>query len=311
MYSGNESTNILVVCGPTASGKTHLAVELAKRFDGEIISADSRQVYRGMDIGTGKDLNEYVLPDGSRVPNYCIDIADPHKIYTLFHYLQDCRVAFDTIVHKKKIPIMAGGTGLYIEAFLKGYRIPNVPEDPQLRHSLMSRDKKLLQNRLEELDSELYAKTDLSSKKRIVRAIEIALFAQKQEIIWGNENPPYLKPLIIGINPPRQLLYDRIDRRLEERLSEGMVDEVKRLVDSGVSRCRLELFGMEYKRIASFLHGECDYRLMVENLRKDIHHLAKRQLTWFRGMQRRGLAVNWVERAELESVLPLLPSGKR
>ncbi len=253
-----------------------------------------------MDIGTGKDLCEYSLSDGSTVPYHCIDIVDPSTIYTLYHYIRDCTAAFYDITSRGKPPIMAGGTGLYIEAFLKGYRIPNVPEDPNLRKDLMILEKEELARRLQRLDTDLYESTDISSKKRIVRSIEVALFARDNPLRWSNENAPRLKPLVIGINPPRSVLYQRIDRRLEQRLARGMVDEVRELTARGVGRERLALFGMEYKRIASYLFEEVCYDQMVELLRKDIHHLAKRQVTWFRGMTRRGIDIHWIEEPDLE-----------
>ncbi|HEX3020696.1 MAG TPA: tRNA (adenosine(37)-N6)-dimethylallyltransferase MiaA [Chitinispirillaceae bacterium] len=297
--------DLIVVCGPTASGKTSLGVQIALRLNGEIISADSRQVYRGMDIGTGKDLKEYVTSEG-KVPFHLIDVSDPAQIYTLFHYKNDFFKAFDQIVSRKKMPVVVGGTGLYIEAVLKDYAIPAIPENAQLRADLSKQQKSDLEKKLFELDRHLYQKTDLSSKKRVIRAIEVAMSDQCREI------EPYqsrkIDPLVLCTRWQRTKLRERIDARLETRFKEGMIEEVRKLLHSEIPRERFALFGMEYKHVARFIDNEINYESMVEQLRQSIHQLAKRQETWFRGMEKRGIEVNWVEDANLEIAMGVVES---
>ena len=289
--------NCIFICGPTASGKTSLGVALALEFDGEILSADSRQIYRGMDIGTGKDLHEYTTPHGS-IPYHLIDIRRPEEVYTLHHYQTDFYAAFRDIRGRSRLPIAVGGTGLYIEAVLKQYRIPNVPENPEIRERLMGGSLEDLLLQLEAISPELHRSTDRSSKKRVVRSLEIALYGRENEIVWSDEHPPRIDPLVLAVKWPRRELHARIDRRLKERLNQGMVQEVERILRSGIPRNRFDLFGMEYKHIAAYLDGTVSYKTMVHNLRYAIHQLAKRQETWFRGMERRGIAVHWIDRAD-------------
>ena len=305
MNKGSAERNILVICGPNASGKTRLAVALAQKTGGEIISADSRQVYRGMDIGTGKDLSEYANAH-SPVKYHLIDIADPSQIYTLYHYQRDCYAAIRDIWSRGIIPVLVGGTGLYIEAVLKGYEIDEVPEDRKFRQTLGNRPKEELAGMLKEIDAILYERTDCSSKKRIIRALERAYYTDSLAQERQRFAPPQLKALILGVRWPRRELIGRIDKRLETRLKEGMVDEVKRLLASGIPRERFDLFGMEYRHVARFIDGLVDYDTMVQQLRTDIHRLAKRQMTWFRGMQRRGIPIEWIERADIETAMAVL-----
>ncbi len=294
---GKKTANLLVIIGPTASGKTRLAVMCALQRRGEIVSADSRQIYRGMDIGTGKDLEEYHTSCGV-VPYHLIDVAEPSEIFTLYHYQQHCYTIIRQVWHRNRLPILCGGTGLYIEAVLKQYRIPNVPENPDLRRSLNRTGKKDLIDLLKTRDNKLYASTDLSSKKRIIRALEIADYAQHNSIEWGSAHPPLIKPIIIGVRWPRPVLIERIDSRLRQRLENGMVDEVKRLLASGMEVERFDYFGMEYRHISRYLAKKVSYEEMVRELALDIHRLAKRQMTYFRGMERRGLLVHWIEGAD-------------
>jgi tRNA dimethylallyltransferase len=300
-----ENKNILVVCGPNASGKTQLGVKLALCIGGEIISADSRQVYRGMDIGTGKDLEEYSTEHG-RVPYHLIDTVEPSQVYTLYHYQRDCYAAIRAIWARKKNPVIVGGTGLYIEAVLKYYEIADVPEDPDLRKAFMAEPKAKLLTRLKMMDPELYSRTDLSSKKRIVRALELARYARIRPVNKKRENPPQMSPLVMGVQWPRQELIERINKRLHQRLKQGMVEEVRQLLLSGISRERFSLFGMEYKHIARFIDGEVGYEQMVQQLQTDIHRLAKRQMTWFRGMERRGIPIEWIDRADSEEAMAVV-----
>lgn len=276
-------------------------MQIALHMNGEIISADSRQVYRQMDIGTGKDLKEYQTPKGP-VPYHLIDVADPSEIYTLFHYQNDFFKSFDQIVSRNHLPVVVGGTGLYIEAVLKNYKIPAIPENVSLRAELMKQQKGSLEKRLLQINKSLYEKTDRSSKKRIVRALEVAMSGQS----ITSEHHQNLNPLVLCTRWERTKLRQRIDARLEARLKEGMIDEVRKLLHSVVPRERFALFGMEYKHIALFIDGKVDYETMVSRLRQNIHQLAKRQETWFRGMERRGIEVNWVEEARLEIALKII-----
>lgn len=307
--SASDKTNLLVVCGPTASGKTALAVQLARYFGGEIISADSRQVYRGLDIGSGKDLFEYTV-DGITLPYHLIDIADPKDIYTLYHYQKDFYRCFKAITAREKLPVLCGGTGLYIEAVLRHYDVPEVPEDPEMRTELMAQPREALEKRLLSKAPDLYDKTDLSSKKRIVRALEVAYHRSgtSPEKTWS-VSPPEFYPFILCTHWPRGKLLERIDRRLHDRLRQGMVEEVEGLRKEGVPDERLFMLGMEYKFITRYLRNEIDYAAMIEQLAHSIHRLSKRQVTWFRGMERRGLNVHWVDGADVASAREMVEIG--
>jgi tRNA dimethylallyltransferase len=296
--------NIIVIGGPTASGKTRLAVAVAQYCNGEIISADSRQVYRQMTIGTGKDLNEYTI-DGKQLPYHLIDIADPHEMYTLYDYKRDFYQVYSNIVQRGKFPVLSGGTGLYIEAVLRNYDIPAIPENPQLRDQLMKKEKDLLINDLEKTAPDIYSKTDLSSKKRIVRALEVAL-CRSSTTCTNVPDFPVLDPIVLCTRWDRSELRKRIDVRLHERLDQGLVGEVKLLLQSGIPRERFSLFGMEYKHVAQYIDGDVSYEKMVEDLKISIHQLAKRQETWFRGMERRGIPIHWIDNADQETALALL-----
>ncbi|MBN1129838.1 MAG: tRNA (adenosine(37)-N6)-dimethylallyltransferase MiaA [Chitinispirillaceae bacterium] len=296
--------NILVICGPTASGKTSLGVALAARFEGEILSCDSRQVYRGMDIGTGKDLSEYRTGAGI-VPYHLIDIVDPTEVYTVYRYQRDCYRTIREVRSRNRLPVIVGGTGLYLEAVLRGYSISAVPEDPELRAALMARDKGSLERELEQLDPARYAATDRSSRKRIVRSLEVA----HRRVASGNgaadaePSPPAIDPLVIGVRWERAVLRERIRIRLEQRFDQGMVEEVKRLLDSGIPKERFDMFGLEYKHIAHFVRGEVDFETMKRDLCTAICRFAKRQETWFRGMERRGVAIRWVAEARVDEAV--------
>lgn len=285
--------DMICVLGPTASGKTRYAVNLAERICGitggkpgaEIISADSRQVYRGMDIGTGKDLEEY----GS-VPYHLIDIADAGTRYNIFQYQRDFERAYSDITGRGNIPILCGGSGLYIEAVTKGYRLPDVPENRELREKLEKEDMESLTRRLASLKT-LHNKTDLDTKKRIIRAIEIATYAREHQV----GHTPYLpkNTYFIGTLVSRDERNARIDRRLDARLEQGMTDEIRALLDSGISPEDLIYYGLEYKFVTLYLIGEISYGQMRESLATAIHQFAKRQMTWFRGMERKGTKIHW------------------
>ncbi len=304
----DSNANSLVICGPTASGKTSLGVALALEFRGEILSADSRQVYRGMDIGTGKDLHAYATTC-KEVPYHLIDVRDPGDLYTLHQYQRDFYACFRDVRRRGRLPVVVGGTGLYIEAVLRRYRIPNVPEDRELRRSLMRESAEGLLLHLKTLDPALYRTTDTGSKKRVVRSLEIALYGRDHTITWSDENPPRIDPLVLGIRWPRGELHERIDRRLRQRLDQGMIGEVERILRGGVPRERFDLFGMEYRHVASYLDGAVSFQEMVCNLRRAIYQLAKRQETWFRGMQRRGIPIHWVDRADMDAARLIVRSA--
>lgn len=297
--------NLIAVCGPNASGKTRLGVELALLHDGEILSVDSRQVYRGMDIGTGKDLEDYDTPSG-KVPYHLIDIVEPDQTYTLWQYQADFYRAFREIGERGKMPVAVGGTGLYLEAVLKHYEIPDIPENPELRRELMQLSKEELETRLRERDSELHGRTDTTNKKRIVRALEVALYGREHPVHWGHDDPPEIRPLVIGVRWERQVLRRRIEVRLDARLEQGMVAEVRQLMDRGIEEQRLDQLGMEYRHVARFLSGKVGEGQMREDLLRDIGRLAKRQETYFRGMERRGTPVHWVDGGDAAAAVEIV-----
>ena len=283
---------MITILGPTASGKTPLAAALAKEVGGEIISADSRQVYRRMDIGTGKDLADY---DG--VPYHLIDICEPGTKYNLFQYQQDFFDAYQDILSRGAQPILCGGTGLYIEAVLKGYHLSPVPQNPVLRQQLEGKTLDELTQMLVELktknNSNMHNKTDVDSCQRAIRAIEIETY-NLEHPTPRRELPP-ADSLIIGVNIDREQRREKITRRLKARLEEGMVDEVKALLESGIPAEDLIYYGLEYKFVTEYLIGKTTYDEMFQRLEIAIHQFAKRQMTWFRGMERRGFKIHWVE----------------
>ena len=283
---------MITILGPTASGKTPLAAALAKEVGGEIISADSRQVYRRMDIGTGKDLADY---DG--VPYHLIDICEPGTKYNLFQYQQDFFDAYQDILSRGAQPILCGGTGLYIEAVLKGYHLSPVPQNPVLRQQLEGKTLDELTQMLVELktknNSNMHNKTDVDSCQRAIRAIEIETY-NLEHPIPRRELPP-VDSLIIGVNIDREQRREKITRRLKTRLEEGMVEEVKVLLESGIPAEDLIYYGLEYKFVTEYLIGKTTYDEMFQRLEIAIHQFAKRQMTWFRGMERRGFKIHWVE----------------
>lgn len=287
------SRKLITVLGPTASGKTPFAVQLAHALGGEIISADSRQVYRRMDIGTGKDLSEYTL-SGKSVPFHLIDIREPGDKYTLFDYQRDFHVAYQDICNRGKRPFLCGGTGLYLESVLKGYHLPNVPVNPALR----SRLEPLSLTELTEILRSyrpLHNTTDTDTKKRAIRAIEIADYQSEQSLPPHTSSP--LESTILGLQIDRELRREKISRRLQARLQEGMIDEVRQLLDEGIPPADLIYYGLEYKYVTLHVTGELSYREMVRQLEIAIHQFAKRQMTWFRGMERRGIPIHWIDAA--------------
>ena len=280
--------NLLVILGPTASGKTKVGVEVARALEGEIISADSRQVYRGMDIGTGKDLEEY----GS-IPYHLINIVDPGYEFNVFEFQRHFLGAFTGIQVRGRLPIVVGGTGMYLDAILQGYRLLEVPENPALRLELAALSLEKLAGRLKGANPKLHNTTDLLDRERLMRAIEIAEFG------GGRNNPPKpfpeIRPIVFGIRFERTILRQRITQRLRERLNRGMIEEVKELLKKGVSFDTLEFYGLEYRFVAKFLRGELNKNDMFQKLNSAIHQFAKRQETWFRRMERQEIPIHWVD----------------
>ena len=287
---------MITILGPTASGKTPVAARLAVEIDGEVISADSRQVYRRMDIGTGKDLADYVF-DGKLIPYHLIDIREPGTKYNLFEYQQDFFDAYQDIRSRGKVPILCGGTGLYIEAVLKGYHLSPVPQNQELRNRLEGKSLAELTQMLTELKqktgSNMHNTTDVDSCQRAIRAIEIETY-NIEHPTPRRELPP-VDSIIIGIDIDRELRREKITRRLKARLDEGMVDEVKALLEEGISPEDLIYYGLEYKFVTEYLIGQTSYDEMFTRLEIAIHQFAKRQMTWFRGMERRGFRIHWID----------------
>ncbi len=280
---------LLVITGPTASGKTSRAVDVAKALDGEIISADSRQIYCGMDIGTGKDLVEY---DG--VPYHLIDICPAGYKYNLYEYLRDFDEAYTKVVGKGKLPILCGGTGLYIESAINGLRLPEVPENRELRESLAGKSLEELTSILASMKT-LHNVTDVDSCKRAIRAIEIqSYYIEHPEKAVSTQPKPMENVAIVGVDIDRESRRNRISARLKARIDEGMIDEVRSLLDSGISPDDLIYYGLEYKYVTSYLVGEMTFDEMLSGLEIAIHQFAKRQMTWFRGMERRGFHIHWI-----------------
>jgi tRNA dimethylallyltransferase len=289
---------MITILGPTASGKTAIATHLAERIGGEIISADSRQVYRRMDIGTGKDLSDYVNPEtGRHIPYHLIDIAEPGTRYNLFRYQEDFMKAYNDIQQRGATPILCGGTGLYIESVLKGYNLSPVPQNAELRERLKGKSLEELTAMLTELKkmtgSAMHNKTDVDSCQRAIRAIEIEQY--NMEHPTPLREAPAIDSLIIGVDVDREVRRERITRRLHARLEEGMVDEIRGLLSEGIKPEDLIYYGLEYKFITKYVIGELTYDEMVRGLEIAIHQFAKRQMTWFRGMERRGFKINWIK----------------
>lgn len=290
---------MITILGPTASGKTDIAAHLAAELSAEIISADSRQVYRRMDIGTGKDLADYVV-DGKPVPYHLIDIVEPGTKYNLFEYQRDFLEAYDDIRSRGKNVILCGGTGLYIESVLKGYRLIPVPENKELRHELEGKSLLELSTILERLKAEnnsnMHNSTDVDTPKRAIRAIEIEMAYREAPV--EERTFPKIDNVIIGVGIDRDLRRRKITRRLDQRLKEGMVDEVKSLLDSGIPADDLIYYGLEYKFVTEYILGKTTFEEMHRSLEIAIHQFAKRQMTWFRGMERRGFTIHWIDAAD-------------
>ena len=291
---------MITILGPTASGKTPLAAALANEIGGEIISADSRQVYRRMDIGTGKDLADYILKindESLKIPYHLIDICEPGTKYNLFQYQQDFFDVYQDIRNRGVVPILCGGTGLYIEAVLKGYKLSPVPQNPELRARLEGKSLDELTEMLVELKrqsgSNMHNTTDVDSCQRAIRAIEIETY-NLEHPVPRRELPP-VDSLIIGVNIDREARREKITKRLKARLEEGMIDEVRGLLDEGIPADDLIYYGLEYKFVTEYIVGKTTYDEMFTRLEIAIHQFAKRQMTWFRGMERRGFTIRWID----------------
>ena len=288
---------MITILGPTACGKTALAVSLAAKMGGEIISADSRQVYRGMDIGTGKDLSEYHV-DGKQIPYHLIDIEEAGQKYNLFRFQEDFNAAYEDITSRGVQPILCGGTGLYMEAVLKGYALSPVPQDDNLRKKLSTRSlgelKELLIWLKARNGSAMHNETDVDTVSRAVRAIEIEFHNLLHPV--DTRRVPAVGSLIVGLDVDRDIRRERITARLKARLEEGMVEEVRRLLEkNGITKEDLMYYGLEYKYVTAYVVGEMSYEDMFNQLEIAIHQFAKRQMTWFRGMERRGFNIHWLD----------------
>lgn len=284
--------NLIVILGTTASGKTELAAKLAYDLQGEIISADSRQVYKNMDIGTGKDLNQYII-NGKQIPYHLIDIVDPESEFNLFEFQGRFYKIFSDLMEKEVLPILAGGTGLYLESVLTGYNMPEAPLDQELRKDLNRKSKDELREILTALKPHLHNKTDLDDPERLIRAIEIE--RARNIKVRDQQEKPYIDALIFGIHWERAALRQRITLRLKERLEQGMIQEVMKLHTVGLTWTKLESFGLEYRYISQYLQNKITLDEMTNKLGTAIHQFAKRQETWFRRMEKKGIVINWLQ----------------
>lgn len=287
----NSQHDLLVVTGPTASGKTSLAVAVASRLGGEIISADSRQVYRGMNLGTGKDYADYFI-NGNSIPFHLIDIAEPGYKYNVFEYQRDFIKVYKNLKSRNIFPVVCGGSGMYADSIISGYKMVEVPPDSGLRSELEKKPLEELRDILSTYKS-LHNTTDIDSKKRVIRAIEIEHFNSNR---FSEKSVfPKLNPLIIGVLYDRDTRRKRISDRLKQRLDDGMIEEVRQLIYKGISSETLIYYGLEYKYITMFLIGKLTFDKMVHELEIAIHQFAKRQMTWFRGMEKRGIVIHWLD----------------
>lgn len=302
--------DMLTILGPTAGGKTLLAARMTYILDGEIISADSRQVYRGMDLGTGKDLDDYIV-EGKQIPYYLIDIVDAGYKYNVYEYQKDFLEVYSEIQKRKKFPVFCGGSGMYLDAVLKGYKLIPVPANEQLRNKLENKSTEELIAILKSF-KKIHNTSDTDSRKRVIRAIEIETFYDESKDI--DDYFPKINSLLIGVKFDRDSRRRRISERLKQRLDEGMIDEVKRIMDSGISPENLIYYGLEYKYITQHVIGEITFDEMFKQLETAIHQFAKRQMTWFRRMERKGLKIHWLDgyasmKEKTERVLNLLENN--
>ncbi|MEA4886486.1 MAG: tRNA (adenosine(37)-N6)-dimethylallyltransferase MiaA [Bacteroides graminisolvens] len=283
--------DLIAILGPTASGKTSFAATLAYELDTEIISADSRQIYREMDLGTGKDLADYTV-NGKQIPYHLIDIAEPGYKYNVFEYQRDFLNAYQSIKQKGRLPVLCGGTGLYLESVLKGYQLIPVPENPELRTRLAGKTLEELTDLLSTYKT-LHNSTDVDTAKRAIRAIEIEEYYATHDL--SAREFPSINSLIIGVDIDRELRREKITKRLRQRLDEGMVEEVRQLLNKGIQPEDLIYYGLEYKYLTLYVTGKISFEEMFKQLEIAIHQFAKRQMTWFRGMERKGFKIHWIQ----------------
>jgi len=307
MNLDSKKYNLITILGPTATGKTSLAAHLAAVINGEVISGDSRQVYKGMDIGTGKDLIDYVV-DGKEIPAHLVDIEEPGRHYNVYRFQKDFGDAYNNIISRDKFPVLCGGSGLYLEAVLKDYKLIHVPPNRELRKELEGKSLEELTEILKQLKPNLHNVTDVETDRRAIRAIEIEIYYRDHP--QGDTDLPSINSLNIGVKVDREVRRNRISKRLRQRLEEGMVDEVKRLLEAGVTPEQLIYYGLEYKYLTLFITGKISYTEMVEKLEIAIHQFAKRQMTWFRGMQKRGTAIHCIDgllpmKVKIEEIMKL------
>lgn len=292
-------TNLITILGPTAAGKTRFASLLAEKYNGEIISADSRQVYIGMDIGTGKDLSDYTI-DGTTIPYHLIDIIQPSEEFNLFMFKELFAKSFSEIISRHKIPFLTGGTGLYISAVIQDYNLKKADFNSKRVNEVEELSLEELQVKLLKLNPNIHVKKDLLSKSRMIKAI---LVEESRETIQGF---PEINSLVLGIKMNREEIRNSITERLKKRLEEGMIDEVKNLLNTGITHGRILAFGLEYKFIALHLNGELTFDEMFQKLNTAIHQFAKRQMTWFRKMEREGVKINWLNGTDFEDACRLI-----
>ena len=283
---------MITILGPTATGKTTLAANIAYHLNSEIISADSRQVYKGMDLGTGKDYSDYIV-NGKKIPYHLIDIVDPGYEYNVYEYQKDFLKVYNEITSREVAPVLCGGTGMYIEAVLKGYKLIKVPENKNLRKKIEKENDEYLIGILKE-KKELHNVSDTSDRKRLIRALEIREYYDHHPAEVKEEFPK-INTKIFGIKFERQQLKERITKRLRVRLDEGMIDEVKNLLDSGITPGQLKFYGLEYKFLTQYVTGEIDFKELFSSLNIAIHQFSKRQMTWFRRMEKKGFKINWID----------------
>lgn len=299
----NQPFELITVLGPTATGKTRLAVELANRLNGEIISADSRQIYRGMDIGTGKDLEDYSI-DGKNILYHLIDILDPTEDYNVFRFQNDFQKVYNNIQNRKTLPILCGGTGLYLDSILLNYKFEPIDANTELRKELESKSIDELMKQLKKLDLNLFNNWNLDTKRRIIRGIELALENGNPET--NSRANDLSRTCILGVHYPTEIIRDRITNRLKIRLENGMIEEVELLLKNGLPKERLDYFGLEYKFIGRYLDGELIKDELFELLNIAIHQFAKRQRSWFRRMEKRGVKINWIKEGNLETAMNII-----
>lgn len=301
----NSPHNLVAIVGTTASGKTRLGVQLARRIGGEIIAADSRQVYRGLDLGSGKDLAEYQA-DGPPVPYHLIDTEDLDNEYNVFAYQREFFAVFESLIERQTVPIVVGGSGLYIEAALSPYRMIEVPEDPVLRAAAETMDDAALEARLRSARNDLHNTTDLTDRARTIRAIEIAEYSVNHEAAPA----PDIRPLILGIRMGKDALRRRIRERLEQRIDEGLIDEVQQLLQRGVPPEKLDFLGLEFRYALQYLEGDIKNKNdLIQKLSAAIVQFSRKQTKWFRRMERRGHTIHWIDRADVDAAHEIISAA--